>query len=206
MNKLDIMLDLETLSLKPTAAIIQIAAIPFDKREKTLSGNVPKPFNKQFVVNVDATTCAMFGLSFDKETLDWWANQSLEAKNCFFKGGVSLTNALCSLNENINEWLDDAYADEAIIWSEGTDFDAVIIRNAYRVVGELMPWKYNSVRDVRTYVNEIERLLNVTIDVPMRGIAHNSIDDCKHQIARVQKATEILLNKINKGNERIEFK
>lgn len=69
-----------------------------------------------------------------------------------------------------------------------------------------MPWKYNSVRDVRTYVNEIERLLNVTIDVPMRGIAHNSIDDCKHQIERVQKATEILLNKINKGNERIEFK
>lgn len=193
MKELDVMLDLETLSLQPTAAITQIAVVPFGKEENLVSED-------GFCTNVDATTCAMFGLDFDQETVNWWARQQPEAQRYFLtKSSMSLPDALTQLNAVIGDWKKATGADKVVVWSEGTDFDPVIIRHAYKAVygtDECMPWKYNSIRDVRTYVHEIESLLGIEIDIPRKGVKHNALDDCRWQVKCVQEATSILLNKI----------
>ena len=109
---LDVLVDVETLSLRSTAAIIQIAAKTF-----TLDGSKTKQFTddkkteSHFVKNVNATTCAMYGMSFDQGTIEWWSKQ--EAKENFkTEWGEPISYVLSEFNEWLEQWQKDSKADD----------------------------------------------------------------------------------------------
>lgn len=154
----DIMLDLETLSTNSDACIISIAAIRFDRE-------CPKTFfesDDSFYVTVDATSCAMLGMDFDMSTVNWWKNQSKEAKRAFSEEVPNLT--IQTALKKLKMWIEDVskkYGGDPAIWVQGQDFDIPILKNAYYKVFEaqeipksqwsdLIPWFYANARDART--------------------------------------------------------
>ena len=73
---IQVMLDLETMSVRSNAAIASIGAVKFD----TETGIVDK-----FYRTVDLRTSKAVGLHVDPETVGWWNNQSKEARQALLK-------------------------------------------------------------------------------------------------------------------------
>ena len=73
----DIMIDLETLDVLPTATILTIGAVKFDP----FGDDVNENKCEKFYVRVDVDSCDRIGATVSQATLDWWANQSQEAQN-----------------------------------------------------------------------------------------------------------------------------
>lgn len=195
---LDIMIDTETLSRRPNAAIIQIAAKPFrlDGGEvKNMDGYTLTP--EAAITDIDAASCAMYGMDFDKDTVQWWsknkeANDYFKQREKIYPIGMSL-NLFTSM---LDMWKAAAAADELIVWSQGTDFDIALLREAYRVVfgsEDKVPWKYRNVRDARTYFLEAVRLFAPDVAKPYDlvkadGVKHTALADVDWSIKAVQWA------------------
>lgn len=202
----NIAVDIETLSRRSTAAIIGIAAKPFSLGNNTVvEGSV---FNQP----VDATSCAMQGLDFDPDTVEWWGKQSEEVKKQF-QYPCSLWYALRGLTEFIEGVKRTNEADNVAIWCQGSDFDIPILRNAFVVVNKdraekTVPWKHTDVRDARTFIYEGVSLIAPDVENPYSVIPsnpewakHNALSDCDQLIHNVtwvyERLHEMLANKQN---------
>lgn len=174
----DIMLDLETLSNKPNAMILCIGAVFFDP----LTGNLRQSFYQY----INFKNHEKYDCHIDPETVMWWLKQSDDARLCVRDGcinnGISLPDALHSFNDYIEAFADNT--ETVKIWGNGSDFDNVILANAYHATGITPPWKFYNNRCYRT-------LKNLVPDVKMQriGTAHNAIDDA---ISQARHAMEIL--------------
>lgn len=196
---LNVMIDLETLSLSPNAAIIQIATKPFRLDgmdvEKPNGGSLDAP---SLLTDVDATTCAMYNFDFDKGTIEWWSKNSLanEAFMSRYRCSNSILYALEQLSDAFKHWKDETGTDEIVVWSQGTDFDIAVIRNAYRKVfgsESSLPWKYTNTRDARTYFLEAAQIFAPNVEKPYdliktEGTQHHALADVEWSIKAVQWA------------------
>ena len=196
-----VMIDLETLSLQPNAAIIEIAAKEFNPVKEI---EVP---NNTFHEFVDSTSCAMHGMDFDKATIEWWSKQELHLKGRFdtFRNDTPIGYALGKLSEYIRTTAPDG---ELMLWSQGTDFDIPILRSAYRnVLGEELPVKYRNIRDARTYFLELVNVLQPEAKNPYElikseGSKHTAEGDVEWSIKAVQYATDLLVSTFVKDVEK----
>ena len=84
----------------------------------------------------------------------------------------------------------------AIVWGNGSDFDNVILKNAYRLVDMPVPWpKFNDrcFRTMKAIFKDVQR--------PKReGIAHSALDDAIFQATWILKIFEEKFKK-EKPNE-----
>ena len=191
MKKINVVVDIETLSLRPDAAIISIAAVPFMLDKESLDNNnkygytgVPA-FDEMtkdiscpegyapFYETIDATSCAMAGLAFDMDTVKFWSEMPDEAKSAIMeKPRVSIRQALEDLVAYLENLKAQHKADELIIWVQGSDFDIPVLKNAmYKVLGltpETLPWKHRTIRDARTFM--LESLSLVYPDTPVKEL------------------------------------
>lgn len=168
----DLMLDLETLSTSPRAAIVQIGACFFDRH----TGEIGSTFK---------TTCApdIEKYAVDYSTIAWWMRQSDDARlSSFGDGAPNIGQAISSFYQFVI--LQRAIVDFRI-WAMPAAFDVVIIENALRTELFGVPWKYNESRDVRTImeVAEISKDERVLPDV-----AHDALSDAIAQAKTVAKA------------------
>ena len=195
---INIALDIETLSTQPTAAIISIAAKCF-----SFEGDQPIDSYGNFFTLVNASTCAMYGLHVDMDTVGWWSKQSADAKRWHLEcGGVStsIKSALLSLRDYYDGLKDEFPNANILIWCQGTDFDIPIIRNAFHeVLGTDVPWPHSSVRDSRTFINGIVGLLYPDIEKPYSIIPdnpdwkkHDAISDCSQLIWNVRYVAKLI--------------
>jgi len=158
----NVMIDLETLGTHFDSGILSIGAVKFD-----YSGILDR-----FYVNVKLTSTKKYGLFIDPETLKWWGEQKPEAIESLFKNGIPLDEAL----QRFNEW----YGKDSIFtWSNGSDFDQVIMRNAYRVVGSVEPWKYWDGLCYRTLKELIDPTR--TFNPYANDVAHDALVDAERQ-------------------------
>lgn len=186
-----VMIDLETLSLQPNAAIIEIAAKEFNPVKEI---EVP---NNTFHEFVDSTSCAMHGMDFDKATIEWWSQQELPLKKHFdtFISDYPIGYALNELTDYLHATAPDG---DMMLWSQGADFDIAILRSAYRnVLGKELPVKYRNVRDARTYFLELVKVLQPEAKNPyelvkIEGSKHTAEGDVDWSIKAVQYATDLL--------------
>lgn len=174
-----VMLDLETLGVRPDAAIIQVGAVLFEAKSggKILNG---KGFNDHVLLQDGAGTV-------DHGTVAWWLlNRSSEAM------GNALSTKANPLNyvlEKFLMWPKDA-ADlswDAIegVWSKGADFDLPILQSAYARLGMIVPWNMRAGRCVRT----LFALTGGEPEIDWTGMAqHDAFDDAVGQAMQVQKA------------------
>lgn len=159
-----IMLDLETMGNRSTAAIAAIGAVRFNPAQRQITS--------EFYMRVNLASSTDAGLTLDASTVLWWLKQSDDArKEITHPGAVSLE---CALIEFEN-WL---HATEAapIIWGNGADFDNVILANAYRAAGFEQPWNHYDNRCYRTL-----KSLKPELKIQRTGTYHHALDDAKNQ-------------------------
>lgn len=160
-----LMLDLETMGTGNNAAIIAVGAVKFSARG--LGG-----FFYDTIDLADAVKC---GLELDPSTVLWWLGQGDEARKEFTeRQGKPLTRVLESFRRFLGE------PKQVRLWGNGSDFDNVILANAYNAVNMEVPWKFYNNRCYRT-------MKNMYRDVAMvrDGTHHNALDDAKTQAAHL---------------------
>ena len=170
-----VMIDLETLSTHNNAAIIEIGAVEFNK----YTGDVGEKFN----VIIDPKDWCKNDRHVDGETIQWWFNQTNEARKRFTNKKneyVILKQALWRLRWFIKD-CDTADDDkDVVVWGNGATMDISILENAFNYFDIEIPWKFWSVNDVRTIVD-----LNPIVKAQTNfdsGIQHSAVADCLHQI------------------------
>lgn len=175
MAKVNVMVDLETMGLRPDAAIVSIGAVVFDKMGVT---------DQTFFSAASLSSCLAIGLTTDPETVDWWSKQSVEAQSRWRTADApSIEQAMIGFTKYL-QFL--GKASDICLWGNGSDFDCVLLTSAYRALEADPPWKFYNVRCFRTLKNlcklqEMKRL----------GVHHDALDDAKHQASH---AVRILQN------------
>jgi hypothetical protein len=168
---IDIMLDLETLSSAPNAAIIAIGATTFNTAE-----------NCSFYCVVDAKNSQALSGHVSADTALWWMRQSTEARDAVSKTpGYLLADALQRFREFC-----DPYEDVRV-WGNGADFDNVVLRQAYERLGMPAPWSHRGNRCYRTLKN-----LRPDIAFEPFGVAHNALDDATAQAMHAERILQAL--------------
>lgn len=175
--RLDVMLDMETVSLAENAGILSLSMVPFS-RDGSVDIN-----HERFYRVVDLSSCFMAGMDM-VGCQEWWMKQDPKA----------ISNIVNATKEPISTVINKAYyylsalseTYELIIWSRGIDFDFPKLEWCFRkFVEKENPYKYYNKRDVRTWLSEAE------IDesqVAFEGVKHNSLDDNLHQIKLLQES------------------
>lgn len=177
-----IMIDLETLSVRPDAAIIQIGAVLF---EPVHGGKIlnDQPFN-QYVAIQDGTG------SIDHDTLVWWLRQP-NAKT--LADGLENANPLATVLENFIEFPQQipGLSWETIggVWAKPSTFDLAVLSSAFSKFGEEPPWEHWKTRCAKT----VFELVGGTPKVDETGLqSHDALDDAVKQAMQLQKAFSIL--------------
>ena len=178
--ELNLMLDLETASTRPDAAILSIAIVPFN-----LDANEYAPEVDKYYEVVNLNSCFIEGDHVDRDTQEWWMRQDSKSKlEVLSRQGVNIRMVINNAYIYLS-YLAEQY--ELVVWSQGIDFDFPILEHAIKkyVEPKEMPYKYWNKRDVRTVLKwsgvdyrNIERI----------GTAHNALSDCRTQIKNVQAA------------------
>lgn len=181
-----IMVDLETLSTRPTAVILQIGAVHFDPR----GGAVPTDGPDTFEVNVDLDSCLRAGLAADDRTFRWWLGQSDPARAGVAVPGISLMAALWKFQDWLGVPSMVRMPDDFELWSNGSSFDVPILENAYHALDRLPPWGHRAARDCRTLFKLAESL--ASWEKPKREVAHTGLADAVAQALDVQDAHRAL--------------
>ena len=159
---INIAIDLEALSIESDAAIVSIAAVPFNPNVEVFNDysvfqvipeGATEPLGEFYEV-VNATSCALQGMHIDMETVNWWSRQKPEAKaELLSRQPLNIGEAMNAFH-NYLEGMKKAYDADIVVWAQGADFDFPKIRNAYNkcLNGVNRPWGYRDVRDARSIV------------------------------------------------------
>jgi len=174
-----IMIDLETLDVRPTASLLTIGAVKFDP----YGDDIERPDCDKFYVKVDLDSCDRIGLTIDDNTVAWWSQQSAEAQAEAFSedGRIPIEDAVHQLYKFC--W------GAKCVWSHGAGFDVVILEHIFNRVGRAVPWKFWQVRDTRT-------MFDLGID-PNRPpiLKHHALEDAWNQAVGVQNVIRGLREK-----------
>ena len=156
----DLMLDIETLGIRPTSVITQIGACYFDRT----TGKVGLTFCK----NIDVADSLMNGLTIDEETVGWWRSQENKS---WMIDALSIVSGLVEFNKFCSRKIE-------AVWSHAT-FDIPILLNAYDIIEVKKPFHYRVCRDIRTLVDLSDS--KKRNDHKTRK-THNALDDCIYQV------------------------
>lgn len=154
-----VMVDLETLGTSPGSVIIAIGAARFNAH------GVLDTFYRR----ISAEDCVRCGLTMDTSTIEWWMQQSDEARAVFKQPGLPLQDALI----HFNTW----YPTDAPLWGNGAAFDNALLDAAYRVTSVKKPWPYWGDMCYRTIKAQNKHIKAE----PFAGVKHNALDDAVHQ-------------------------
>lgn len=166
-----VMLDLETASVLPNAALVQLAAVPFTIKPQRGAGGSAASFNYHIK---DWDTA---GGHVDSETIAWWMTQDAYPKvfGAAYHSQYSEANVL----DMFAEWLaDTCKGDDLALWGYPSTSDLMWLECAYRRHGyRKLPWEYFSARDLHTLEKEVFHP-----EVARESVEHDALLDCLHQI------------------------
>lgn len=178
-----LMIDLETMSNRPNAAIVQIGAVQFDPNDAQAKLGAPSPFGRY----VDITSAIAAGSHVSGDTLMWWLAQNDKARSALADGqakAVPLSNALMDLIA----WCPK---ERIYVWSHGAGFDVPIVEVAMSRFNLKPPWRFWDVRDTRTLFCIAGKDLK-SLGGARDGIHHDAVDDAMYQAKAVCEAFKLL--------------
>lgn len=158
----DIMLDFETFGNGKDKCLCQVGAVYFDR--------VTGELGRELSLNIDAASHIKVGGVIDASTVNWWLQQSEEARRSILAPGVSIHAAMHELNEFFRG------ADK--VWSHAT-FDFVTFMDTLRQCDIKPSISYKAGLDLRTLVYLSGTHVS---DFPREGTHHNGLADAKHQV------------------------
>jgi exodeoxyribonuclease VIII len=176
MKYTDIMLDFETLADTPNAAILSMAAVPFNLETGEMGS--------EFYEHIDLQSCLDAGMEVTGNTFYWWLTKSEAArieitrneKRRHINYIPSVFRAwVCGVRHNLGEA-------EIRIWGNGAKFDLGIIDNIFRKNRCINPFNFRNERCVRTYASLRP---DIMASFEFQGTKHHPVDDCRNQIRYV---------------------
>jgi len=172
----DVMIDLETLDVLPSATILTIGAVKFDP----FGDDVREKSCEKFYVKVDIDSCDRLGLTTSADTINWWSQQTEAAQNEAFS-----TEGRIPVHEAINKLYKFCWGAKRV-WSHGAGFDIIILEHVFAKLNKKVPWSFWEVRDTRT-------LFDIGIN-PERPpvLAHHALEDAWNQAVGVQNVMRTL--------------
>lgn len=207
MKVTDITIDFETCALTPTAAVMAIGAVAWNRDgEETPFFEEDDEIGPEsvYIRHIDLRSEFTEGFTFDQRTAEWWQRQSKEAKamvNAIDADDtcVGIEVALKELAHYISDIMVMTGAGSVRLWSQGSDFDLAILRHICHKFGYVLPVEYRDFRDHRTFNMETAAAFYDTFkgERPRseedlrgfvnegeedRGIPHEPISDCKRSI------------------------
>lgn len=168
------MIDLETMGIRPTSAIISIGAALFD-HEQVLD---------TFYSNVNLNSSINLGMTTDQSTIDWWSKQSVQARAAWqTEDAPAIEDAL----KQLNDWmLGHGSRAEICPWGNGADFDLVLMNHAFNLMGVDAPWKYYNHHCFRTMKNMFD-----VGQMPRSGTHHHALDDAVSQVRHLHRILQV---------------
>lgn len=177
----DLMVDIETLDVKPSAVVLSIGAVVFDRYTRqqgpTFYVELTNHLDDQF----------KNGRTVSGSTVAWWMRQSPEARRVFDEKETSPER--CSPVFGLGQF--DVFCRThkvKYIWAKDPDFDVVILRSMFDDYGFTFPFSYSKARAVRT-----------VLDLPFENLkcvqaepAHNALADAIAQATDIQEAFQCL--------------
>lgn len=170
----NIMFDCETLSTKPNALIVQVAAVPFDPWAPPLD---PCIGSSVFAAHLDWNKCELERnlCHVDLATVYWWMSQSQPARDRLFTGSAAGLNAMCAADQLMHFIHTHGTADVKV-WSYGATADLVWLRHLLRIAGYPEPWSYRNERCLRTVAAVLP-----PVKRPEPAVAHDALSDALAQ-------------------------
>ncbi len=166
------MVDLETLGTRAGCTIMSIGAVMFDPESRTLGA--------KFYVTINRKSCAAHGLHEDPKTLEWWGNQSHEARKIFDEVSSSNSWGLPTALNSFRHYLRDHGAERVKVWGNGADFDNAILQSAWAAaypVNNVPPlWDHWDNRCYRTLKGLAPNCKMLRV-----GTYHHALDDAISQ-------------------------
>jgi hypothetical protein len=157
-----IMIDLETMGTRPTAPIVSIGAVAFDK----------DGIHEKFYRVIDLDSAVDAGAIIEPGTVLWWLAQSDDARK-------ALTDDIAEPIGNVLEQFRMfivALPAIAGVWGNGATFDNVLLAEAYKRLGMEAPWPFWKDRCYRTVKN-----LYPAVELVRVGTLHNALADARTQ-------------------------
>ncbi len=179
-NVYNIMVDLETMDSKRSAAIISIGAVYFDMKTQKLGEEFYVEISQKGLKHqLDA------GRTWSLDTTIWWMSQSDGARNVWQKNDHVKQDIVHALHM-FTEFCKDSGEQRPRIWGNGVDFDNVILRDTYETFNMGVPWKYGDSRCYRT----IKNIFGNKAKLVREGSHHNGLADAitqaKHLMAMMK--------------------
>lgn len=196
----DVTLDLETTALCPTAAVMSIGAVAWNRNQADTPFYETGSMNNAdylYLRHVDLRSQFVNGFTFDQDTANWWASRSKEAKMAVTAPDFQPCDSIEHVVVDFFQWITEiANGDEICLWSQGSDFDIAILRNICQKFQIDLPVSYKNFRDHRTFFLEGARIILDAAQQPYDpsrayslvepyegdGVAHDPIFDCKRSI------------------------
>lgn len=171
----NIMLDLECLdSNAKTAVIVSIGAVYMDLDSGELGDTFYKAVSlKGMQEQLDK------GRTLSISTLQWWMQQSDDARSVFWAGAedrLSTAQILGAFSR---------FCNGAAVWGNGVDYDNVALRGLYELYGQNTPWHYAKNRCYRT----IKNVHGNRASLRREGTHHNALSDA---ITQAKHLIEVL--------------
>lgn len=177
------MVDLETLGTHQDAIFPIIGACIFSPSTGEITDTFYAHLNQKQQQTLGRTTTPA--------TIEWWKKQSDAAKKEIIKSGRPF--------KDVMEEFVDFIPSKCVMWGNGSTFDISILENALRMLDMPIPWAFWDVRDVRTVVDLAKRLPKTErvekCNFPFEGVAHNALDDARHQATYVAAMWQALIHK-----------
>lgn len=171
----DVMVDLETLSTAPNATIVSIGVVVFDRNGCGDRQYLPIKLDSYKSFNDGA-------FHICPNTVQWWMGQSNKAREVFTAPtAIDISSALV----NLTRFLEKHATRDVRVWGNGSDFDNVILANAFTTCGLEVPWSFWNNRCYRTVKNMLRQ-----VKMKRLGTHHNALDDAISQADHLVELSE----------------
>lgn len=176
----DVMIDIEALSTQLGAVVLSIGAVIFDPHSDRIG--------QSFAIRLPAQEQIDRGALVDVDTIQWWMDQSLEARQAAFQGPCA--HSVAQGLGKFSRFLQRIPAERLRLWSNGPSFDSAQLQLLYARFREPLgagngwPVRYNADRDCRTLFELAYPQGGIPIED--EGVAHNALDDAVGQARAVQ--------------------
>lgn len=180
LDRIDIMVDIETLGTKADSTIFQISAIAFNIE----TGTRYYEFNQTADISKNET------MNVDGSTIKWWLATNKQLLTDLLNQGCDSSEEILA---NFHNWILGVQSlvedtKSVYLWGNGILFDNNMIRTQFQNIGLEYPISYRSDRDVRTIV-ELACAKTGLTEKELKSafrteglVAHDAFDDVIFQI------------------------
>ena len=181
MKAIDFMVDLETLDNNPTAVIVQIGCVAYERE----TGEEVATFRW----NVDAEDELRNGFTVNGSTIEWWMQQALDGQCSWLGASIGGKDML----QRFSKFVREHSTKKSVMWSHST-FDAPILFYHFNKYNMSTPIKYSFWLDLRT----LSMLGRGVAAIPKEARpedAHDALADCRYQVKWAVKCWKALHGK-----------